>query len=207
MKPTVPSFRPNRPSQHGAMRQRLLGAGHETCRALQRLPHATPSVGSKYVKGFTVIELMVTLAVAAILLAIAIPSFNYLMVSSKLTTTANAYVYALNIARSEAIKRNADVTVATTGAVTMPAPATTISAPITVQAPVNMNIPSALTAKPIGLLTTGGAAGFTGLAADISSTAISSNNHRCVYVVTGTTVSTCTDSSACAAGGPSANCH
>ena len=53
--------------------------------------------------GFTLIELMVTLAVAAILLAIAIPSFNSLLVSSRLTTAANDFVNALAIARSSAI--------------------------------------------------------------------------------------------------------
>jgi type IV pilus modification protein PilV len=61
--------------------------------------------------GFTLIELMVTLTVAVILIAIAIPSFNYLTVSSKLTTVSNGLVTALNTARLEAIKRNNLVTV------------------------------------------------------------------------------------------------
>ena len=163
-------------------------------------------------RGFTIIELMITLVVAAILLAIAIPSFNYLTVSSKLTTTANGLVNALGIARSEAIKRNANVVVGVDGSVTtmvgVPAVNTTLSAAITVQVPViNMNIPAALTATSMGMLTVGGgAAGFTGLAADVSSTRISSNNHRCVYVTTGTTVTSCTDSVACGGGAPNATC-
>ncbi len=59
--------------------------------------------------GFTLVELMVTIFVAAILLAIAVPSFQHITVSSRLTTTANSLVGALNLARMEAIKRNADV--------------------------------------------------------------------------------------------------
>lgn len=162
-------------------------------------------------RGFTIIELMITLVVAAILLAIAIPSFNYLTVSSKLTTTANTLVNALGIARSEAIKRNANVVVGTDGSVSVtagtPAVTTTISAAIPVQTPViTLNIPAALTATPMGMLVSGGTAGFSGLAADVSSNKISSNNHRCVYVTTGTTISSCTDSSDCQAGAPSANC-
>ncbi|MGC8697386.1 MAG: GspH/FimT family pseudopilin [Halothiobacillus sp.] len=164
------------------------------------------------VRGFTIIELMITLTVAAILLAIAIPSFTYLTVSSKLTTTANNLVNALGTARSEAIKRNANVVVGTDGSVSVtsgsPSVTTTISVAIPVQTPViSMSIPAAITATPMGMLVSGGTAGFTGLAADVSSTRISSNNHRCVYVTTGTTITSCTSSAACQAGTPNANCQ
>src|SRR4029453_2229612 len=60
--------------------------------------------------GFTLVELMFTLAVGSVLMAIAVPSFNQLMASSQLTTQANSFVAALNLARSEAIKRNTSVT-------------------------------------------------------------------------------------------------
>jgi type IV fimbrial biogenesis protein FimT len=56
--------------------------------------------------GFTLIELMVTIAVAAILIAIAVPSFKNLTVSNALTTAANDMVGALNLARMESIKLN-----------------------------------------------------------------------------------------------------
>lgn len=60
--------------------------------------------------GFTVVELMVTVAVASVLLTIAVPSFNQMIVSGRLTAQSNEIVAAMSMARSEAIKRNANVT-------------------------------------------------------------------------------------------------
>ena len=61
--------------------------------------------------GFTLLELMVVVSLAAILLGIAIPSFNATIRSNRLTTNANELVTALNIARSEAVKRGQMVVV------------------------------------------------------------------------------------------------
>lgn len=60
-------------------------------------------------RGFTIVELMITVAVAAVLLVIAVPSFNNIINANRLTTAANSLVNALNSARMEAIKRNAPV--------------------------------------------------------------------------------------------------
>ena len=60
-------------------------------------------------RGFTLVELMVTIAIAAILLAIAVPSFDGVALSMKLTSYANDLVASTLLARSEAIKRNAVV--------------------------------------------------------------------------------------------------
>ncbi len=59
--------------------------------------------------GFTLLELMTTIAVAGILLAIAIPSFQTMTYNSRLTAQVNDMVSAMNIARSEAIKRNGTI--------------------------------------------------------------------------------------------------
>jgi type IV fimbrial biogenesis protein FimT len=64
-----------------------------------------------YMRGFTLIELMVTLAVMGVVLAIGLPSFQNFIVSSRLTTGANDLVVALNLARHEALRRGQRVSV------------------------------------------------------------------------------------------------
>lgn len=54
--------------------------------------------------GFTLLELIVTIAIAAILVTIALPSFNNTIENSRTTAAANAIVGALSYGRSEAIK-------------------------------------------------------------------------------------------------------
>jgi type IV fimbrial biogenesis protein FimT len=60
--------------------------------------------------GFTLVELMVTVVMAALLLTLGIPSLQILVNDNRLTTATNDFIAALNLARSEAIKRGVRVT-------------------------------------------------------------------------------------------------
>lgn len=64
--------------------------------------------------GFTLIELMVALAVLGILLSIAIPSFQNMVLDNRIAAQANQVITALNYARSEAVKRGASATLCPT---------------------------------------------------------------------------------------------
>lgn len=61
--------------------------------------------------GFTFIELLIALTVAAIMLSIAIPNYNTLMMNKRITTQANSFLSSVALARSEALKRVDRVTV------------------------------------------------------------------------------------------------
>lgn len=63
-------------------------------------------------QGFTLVEMMITIVVLAILLGLAIPSFRSLLASQKVKTAASTMQAFLNITRAEALKRNASVTLA-----------------------------------------------------------------------------------------------
>ena len=62
-------------------------------------------------RGFSLIELVVSVAVLSILTTVAIPGFSRLIESTRLTSATNALTTALQLARSEAINRNAGVQV------------------------------------------------------------------------------------------------
>ena len=62
-------------------------------------------------KGFTLVELMVTISVLAVLMAVGIPSFQGVIASSRVTTATNDFMATLAQARSNAIRRGGRVTV------------------------------------------------------------------------------------------------
>lgn len=78
--------------------------------AIRHMPAPGRGLQAFSQRGITLIELMVTIAVMAILLGIAVPSFNDALLGSKLGSHANNLVATINMARSEAIKRNVPVT-------------------------------------------------------------------------------------------------
>lgn len=59
--------------------------------------------------GFTLIEMMVTLAVGGILLALAVPSFVRFIQDSRRSDVVNELVNSFQLARSEAVRRGQDV--------------------------------------------------------------------------------------------------
>jgi len=61
--------------------------------------------------GFTLLELLVAMAVAGILLGVGVPSFVQVMKNARLSTQHNDLLQSLFLARSEAIKGTADVVV------------------------------------------------------------------------------------------------
>lgn len=181
--------------------------------------------------GFTLIELLTAIAVAAVALALAAPGFTHLVASNRLAQTSNAFVRSLNQARLQAIRSNQvtafcsnSSTANTTdalgtacageaGAVYAMEGATVGSDPVQA-APVlpdNILLGNGITGVAVAALRYGGAglaqsigstAPYSGLVADIYTTHLSSDNHRCIYLSTGSVVNTCTLSETCPSDAP-----
>ena len=66
-------------------------------------------------RGFTILELMITLVVLGILTALAAPSFSEMIARNHLTAASNDLIVALLTARSEAVKRECMVSVSHNG--------------------------------------------------------------------------------------------
>jgi type IV fimbrial biogenesis protein FimT len=64
--------------------------------------------------GLTLIELLITIAVAAILVGLAAPNFREMIQANRMASHANEMVSSLNLARSEAIKRSVQVRMSAT---------------------------------------------------------------------------------------------
>ncbi|MCS5563414.1 GspH/FimT family pseudopilin [Marinobacter sp.] len=66
-------------------------------------------------KGFTLIELMVTVVILALIATVAVPGFGNLIGENRLTTGTNLLASSIRLARAEAIKRGTTVTFSTDG--------------------------------------------------------------------------------------------
>lgn len=62
-------------------------------------------------KGFTLYELMVTLAVAAVIVSFGVPGFSSMVQNNRAVTHSNDLITALNLARSEATRRGVAIQV------------------------------------------------------------------------------------------------
>ena len=65
----------------------------------------------KQAKGFTLMELLVTLAVASILVSVGVPSFRGAIMDNRLVRDSNQFVASINLARSTAVKYQRNATV------------------------------------------------------------------------------------------------
>lgn len=85
--------------------------GNEACnKTLTPFSNKTPVAIIGRHRGFTLLELIVVVAITAIMVTIGIPSFLDNIRNNRLTTQANTFVGVLNLARSEAIKHGVRVT-------------------------------------------------------------------------------------------------
>lgn len=73
-------------------------------------------------RGFTLIELIVVMTISAILVAAAIPSFVWLNARTKAANASNSLLASFELARSEAIRRNMNVSVCRAEDPTLAAP-------------------------------------------------------------------------------------
>lgn len=61
--------------------------------------------------GFTLVELLITVAIAAIVLTLGVPSFQETIRTNRLATATNELIGSFSLARSEAIRRRAPITI------------------------------------------------------------------------------------------------
>ncbi len=165
----------------------------------------------KKLKGFTLVELMITLIVLGILLGLAVPSFMNLYNRNKLTTSVNKIVATVNAARIAAVKRNSTVafcqpTTTMTSLNTACSASTSWtqwgvvgresdgSASILANSSLdgaNISVQSA-TRLDFGADGIGSASGstipYSGIVADVYTNSLSTDNHRCVAMVGGSSV-------------------
>jgi type IV fimbrial biogenesis protein FimT len=135
----------------------------------------------QHLRGFTLMELLVSITVIAILAAMGIPSFRSLMASQRVRTAATNLQIFLNLTRAEALKRNTNITLAPSQSgqwnagwkIVDPSNATLFTAPAVTA--ITVNGPASIVYTPSGRVTSASAATFK-----LSST--DTTDIRCVQV-------------------------
>ena len=172
-------------------------------------------INRKANKGLTLAELVITMAVAAILFAVAIPSFTTMIQNNRITTQTNDIIAAISFARSEAVKRNSGVTFCRVASDTATSCANgdatdnwtnwivLSGGDVIRQGTINSNgliVRSTLTSNTLllsadGLSYTGGSIASGEIIT--CSTSISTNNRKIITVGAGNRLSTTTESGTC----------
>lgn len=68
-------------------------------------PCRTSTLPVRAIRGYTLVELVITVAILAILATIAVPSFARVIASNSIAGGVNEFIAAVNLARTEAIRR------------------------------------------------------------------------------------------------------
>jgi len=73
-----------------------------------QMRHTRPQAFGQPCKGFTLVELLVTIAIGTLLLVVAVPSFVAFQKNAQLSDAVSNFIAALNTARANAMKQGVD---------------------------------------------------------------------------------------------------
>lgn len=173
---------------------------------------------SKACAGFTLVEMMVTLAVAMILAMLAVPNFHRQLLSHRLDVAKQGWWEAFTTARMAAVRGNMPSELCTpsnNGSASLsqacPAGVGAVvrlagSQPIVVRAPLaGLDATVTVHGAPVALRFDGnglahavnGLAPYSGVVLDLCSPGLSADNHRQISVAAGAIVTTATTTGAC----------